>query len=499
MAAPTGVQFDAKGGFYTPDGYGTYSYNHDGGQDRGVQLPGSGLSDTDPTGQTTQATMNFLNGGGFTPGGNITTQNLSGNQPSVLQDNGKTYTTTPNAPTTVATTTQPGGADTTVAPAAPAAPAPAAQTAPTPVIPTPGVPVAGFKPGQTGPEVKSLQDMLVAKGFMTAAQEATGPGIFGPKTQAALAAYQANSGLPASTGNSNPADAATPSPYTNAPATPTTPAKSAVQQVMDDYTAAYTALGLGDIKTQYQDFVKQEADLAAKKSLEVQDINNNPWYTQAEKDRSLTKLDNKYADQEKILTNKVSLLDSLYKQGQQEVENIVSKTEAITMEQQKEAAALAQKKQDAIDALAKRSPSEIYGSGSIGEYNFAVSQGYKGSFTQYQNEDANRKAKAAGGTTTPKTLAERNAQDLADLQASIEAGNKTPSGAPLKYSDGYLTADGLKYILSQAPAKGLTTETVIKSVANQLAPDTDKKGNDIPGTVSSHYGLTAAQKKLITG
>lgn len=43
-----------------------------------------------------------------------------------------------------------------------------------------------------------------------------------------------------------------------------------------------------------------------------------------------------------------------------------------------------------------KSPSEIYGSGSIGEYNFAVSQGYKGSFTDYQNEDANRKARAAG-------------------------------------------------------------------------------------------------------
>lgn len=39
-----------------------------------------------------------------------------------------------------------------------------------------------------------------------------------------------------------------------------------------------------------------------------------------------------------------------------------------------------------------QSPSDIYGTGSVGEYNFAKSQGYKGTFSQYQNEDANRKA-----------------------------------------------------------------------------------------------------------
>jgi len=57
-----------------------------------------------------------------------------------------------------------------------------------------------------------------------------------------------------------------------------------------------------------------------------------------------------------------------------------------------------------------QSVSDQYGTGSIGEYNFAKSQGYKGSFTDYQNEDANRKkaiAKAGAityGTGTPGTL-----------------------------------------------------------------------------------------------
>lgn len=51
-----------------------------------------------------------------------------------------------------------------------------------------------------------------------------------------------------------------------------------------------------------------------------------------------------------------------------------------------------------------KSPTDTYGTGSIGEYNFAKSQGYKGSFTDYQNEDANRKASAAnGGIVKPPT------------------------------------------------------------------------------------------------
>jgi len=43
----------------------------------------------------------------------------------------------------------------------------------------------------------------------------------------------------------------------------------------------------------------------------------------------------------------------------------------------------------------EKSITDKYGSGTIGEYNFAKEQGYTGSFTDYQNEDANRKAKAS--------------------------------------------------------------------------------------------------------
>jgi GH25 family lysozyme M1 (1,4-beta-N-acetylmuramidase) len=50
--------------------------------------------------------------------------------------------------------------------------------------------------GNTGIDVLKLQDLLVKFGFMTSAQLATGPGIFGPRTTASLINMQAALGLP---------------------------------------------------------------------------------------------------------------------------------------------------------------------------------------------------------------------------------------------------------------------------------------------------------------
>lgn len=52
------------------------------------------------------------------------------------------------------------------------------------------VPKTDLKRGMEGPEVRKLQDALVKLGYMTKAQVSTGPGIFGPKTEAAVAKFQ---------------------------------------------------------------------------------------------------------------------------------------------------------------------------------------------------------------------------------------------------------------------------------------------------------------------
>jgi GH25 family lysozyme M1 (1,4-beta-N-acetylmuramidase) len=60
------------------------------------------------------------------------------------------------------------------------------------------VPKAGLETGARGIEVLKLQDLLVKFSFMTTAQTAAGPGIFGARTKVALIRVQTALGLPSS-------------------------------------------------------------------------------------------------------------------------------------------------------------------------------------------------------------------------------------------------------------------------------------------------------------
>ena len=55
---------------------------------------------------------------------------------------------------------------------------------------TPTLPTGTLSKGASGPAVKQLQGALVKLGFMTQAQMNTGPGTFGPQTEASLKKYQ---------------------------------------------------------------------------------------------------------------------------------------------------------------------------------------------------------------------------------------------------------------------------------------------------------------------
>jgi N-acetylmuramoyl-L-alanine amidase len=57
-------------------------------------------------------------------------------------------------------------------------------------------PPPGLREGDKGPKVKQLQDALVQLKYLTKAQVATGPGIFGAKTEAAVKKFQADHKLP---------------------------------------------------------------------------------------------------------------------------------------------------------------------------------------------------------------------------------------------------------------------------------------------------------------
>jgi peptidoglycan hydrolase-like protein with peptidoglycan-binding domain len=73
--------------------------------------------------------------------------------------------------------------------------APATQTpAPTSSFTIPG---QDLKRGSQGPAVKQLQDALVKLGYLSSATAATGPGTFGPATEAALKKFQSKNGVSA--------------------------------------------------------------------------------------------------------------------------------------------------------------------------------------------------------------------------------------------------------------------------------------------------------------
>jgi peptidoglycan hydrolase-like protein with peptidoglycan-binding domain len=77
----------------------------------------------------------------------------------------------------------PSSAPRTSAPALPAAAAPVA-------------PARDLGIGATGPDVEQLQRGLVALGHLSPADMSTGPGTFGPRTQAALRDFQRKNGVP---------------------------------------------------------------------------------------------------------------------------------------------------------------------------------------------------------------------------------------------------------------------------------------------------------------
>jgi peptidoglycan hydrolase-like protein with peptidoglycan-binding domain len=112
-------------------------------------------------------------------------------------------------------------------PSTPPKPQPTPTTPTTPSKPG-GVPQVDLKRGAEGPEVKKLQDALVKLGYMTKEQVATGPGTFGPKTEAAVQKFQGDHGIQPASGLYGPKTRAAMTAELaklNKPATPSTPGK----------------------------------------------------------------------------------------------------------------------------------------------------------------------------------------------------------------------------------------------------------------------------------
>lgn len=99
------------------------------------------------------------------------------------------------AMTSVRLTSRPGPAPT---PALPARPVPQPLRPATDGFERKSVTTQLLQRGMTGPAVRQLQQKLVAAGFMPLADLRSGPGVYGPRTEAAVRRLQAAVGLPES-------------------------------------------------------------------------------------------------------------------------------------------------------------------------------------------------------------------------------------------------------------------------------------------------------------
>lgn len=61
-------------------------------------------------------------------------------------------------------------------------------------------PTKNLQPGQSGPEVSQLQQFLLNAGYLSAQDIATGPGVYGPRTTAAVKKWQQANGVDNSSG-----------------------------------------------------------------------------------------------------------------------------------------------------------------------------------------------------------------------------------------------------------------------------------------------------------
>lgn len=114
-----------------------------------------------------------------------------------------------------------------------------------------------------------------------------------------------------------------------------------------------------------------------------------------------------------------------------------------------------------------------------------------GKMTDYQKSQIaieQYKAKNPTGTAT-----EKKANAMGQIAAELKIGTTLADGTPVLDESGqYFTANGLKYMINNAPQLGLTKEEVLQQFGQFIYNDPEK---GIPAS----YGLTPADKKIING
>lgn len=268
------------------------------------------------------------------------------------------------------------------------------------------------------------------------------------------------------------------------------------------YSNILKASGFNDYTKEAKKLVDKIDDMDQELADKIADVNENPWLTEGVRAREVQKLQDRYDLKKAPFASNLNLYENLIADSQEEARYVATQSlnqynaernfqlEQIQMMQEQAEKQLAAE----LSLYEAQNAAPKYAAGSIGEYQFAVDNGYTGSFTQYQNEDANRKAKAAGsGSATKLTEAERKSQALAQFQSAFVPGYRTPNGTPALDSNGFVTPSAWKEAISEAKSLNVDRKDFITEFGYLLYVDPKK------GTIDPSYGLTPQEQKLISG
>lgn len=106
---------------------------------------------------------------------------------------------------------------------------------------------------------------------------------------------------------------------------PPNAAQSPMLSFVDSYKQILSQFGIPDIKAQFDKTQKEFDDLQNELNDKISNINDDPWLSEGVRQGRVQKQKDRYEGKSSILTNKLKLYDSLYKQGLDEAKFVAGK------------------------------------------------------------------------------------------------------------------------------------------------------------------------------
>lgn len=232
-----------------------------------------------------------------------------------------------------------------------------------------GLPAGTLAPGQSGPEVKALQQWLIKNGYaipdgatgfygtqtkaaVAALQQKLGvdpgqyPGYYGPITKSALTGQGGGAGgsvAGATTTSGSSSGSGTTSGQDQGEDTTTSPTSSFIET----YKEVTDQLGLSDLKKQASDYAKQYGDLENEMNDAIADVNENPWYSEGVRQKEIQRVQSRYETRLNTLSNQQKLYEALFEEGESQARYLTSGV----VDDQNKMLELAQKRIDAENNL----------------------------------------------------------------------------------------------------------------------------------------------------